>query len=120
MDTILHVRDLQYSYNGRTVLAIPELEVSRASIIGLAGPNGSGKTTLLKLLSCVVKPTTGSVSFHDAIALPEDRPIRHKICLLPQESYTSKWQKSPIIDNDDNSSFELDSLLHCRMKETHR
>ena len=87
MDTLLKVRDLLYSYNGRTVLAIPELEISRASIIGLAGPNGSGKTTLLKLLSCVVKPTTGSVSFHDATALPEDRPIRHKICLLPQESY---------------------------------
>lgn len=87
MDTLLHVRDLLYSYNGRTVLAISELEIPRASIIGLAGPNGSGKTTLLKLLSCVVKPSAGSVSFSGATTLSEESPIRHRICLLPQESY---------------------------------
>lgn len=87
MDTILHVQDLLYSYNGRTVLAIPELEIFRASIIGLAGPNGSGKTTLLKLLSCAVKPSSGSVLFRGTTTLQEEKPVRHRICFLPQESY---------------------------------
>jgi lipopolysaccharide transport system ATP-binding protein len=36
------------------------LEVSQGEILGIIGHNGAGKTTLLKILSRVVKPTTGS------------------------------------------------------------
>lgn len=87
METILQIRDVLYSYNGKPVLAIDELEISQGSITGLAGPNGSGKTTLLKLLSGVEKPTSGSVSFYGKDRMPDESPSRHKICLLPQQTY---------------------------------
>jgi len=35
------------------------LEIQQGELLGIIGPNGAGKTTLLKILSRVVKPTTG-------------------------------------------------------------
>jgi len=88
MDTILRIRDVRYSYNGRPILEIGELDIARASITGLAGPNGSGKTTLLKLLSGVEKPASGSVSFKAATtSRANENTVRQRLCLLPQEPF---------------------------------
>lgn len=45
-----------------------DLVVCRGETVGLTGPNGSGKSTLLKLLSGILRPTTGHVSTRGRIA----------------------------------------------------
>ncbi|MDH3327902.1 MAG: ATP-binding cassette domain-containing protein [Desulfobulbaceae bacterium] len=90
MNDILQLRNVRYKYNGRTVLDIPELNISRGSINGLAGPNGSGKTTLLILLSLAEKCSTGTISYHGTNrSLPVNNG-RYRVTLLPQEPYLLK------------------------------
>ena len=90
MEIILRMQNVQHRYNGRTVLNIPEMNIAPGTITGLAGPNGSGKSTLLKILSLTEKCSSGTIYFEGKPALPFAREIRHRITMLPQETYLLK------------------------------
>jgi len=38
------------------------LRVDAGEIVGILGPNGAGKTTLLRMMSKLMRPTSGTVS----------------------------------------------------------
>jgi len=42
--------------------------IEQGSIVGLIGPNGAGKSTLLKLLSRIMKPTSGRITYRGKVA----------------------------------------------------
>jgi len=60
---LLQVRDATKRYGG--VMAVQEIsfEVYPGEILGLIGPNGAGKTTLLDLITGMVTPTRGTITF---------------------------------------------------------
>jgi tungstate transport system ATP-binding protein len=60
---VLELRGVTVSYDGRTVLDIPHLELCRGETLTLLGENGSGKTTLLRLLGLLIRPDRGMVLF---------------------------------------------------------
>jgi ABC-2 type transport system ATP-binding protein len=53
---------LTHRYGDRVALDQVCLRVNAREIFGLLGPNGGGKTTLFRILSTLVRPTTGSAS----------------------------------------------------------
>jgi iron complex transport system ATP-binding protein len=62
--------------------------VPRGSLTGLLGPNGCGKTTLLKLLSGVLHPQHGAVTF-EGRSLPQigRRELARHLAVVPQETH---------------------------------
>lgn len=63
-DTLAEMRGVKKGYRKFGFkLAIDHLQVHAGSITGLVGKNGAGKTTLLKMLSGILAPDEGAVSF---------------------------------------------------------
>lgn len=62
MEGIIKINDLKKSYNNDThVLKDVKLEINKGEWVNIMGPSGSGKTTLLNILSCLDRPTAGSL-----------------------------------------------------------
>lgn len=64
------------------------LELREGSMCALLGANGAGKSTLLGILSTLVRPTSGSISYRMQDGTePEDRELRREIGVLAHSSF---------------------------------
>ena len=72
MDKLIELKDIQIHSNGKTILSIEHAIIPDKQIVACIGPNGAGKTTLLKLLSGLIKPDCGTITYlngHEKTAL---------------------------------------------------
>ncbi len=80
------VHNLQFAYNGTSVLRGIDLEIGAGELVALMGRNGSGKTTLLKCIVGLLMPERGEISMSERSLI--GRPTA-EICLdvgyLPQD-----------------------------------
>jgi ABC-2 type transport system ATP-binding protein len=53
--------DLTKNFGSLTAVNKLNLKVRRGEIFGFLGPNGAGKTTTIKLMTGLLKPTSGTV-----------------------------------------------------------
>ena len=63
MDLILKTTGLCKNFKGQTAVNNVSLNIQRNSVYGLLGPNGAGKSTTLKMITGILKPTSGSIEF---------------------------------------------------------
>jgi ABC-2 type transport system ATP-binding protein len=57
----VEVEDIRHVYGEREALCGVSFSVARGEMFALLGPNGGGKTTLFKILSTLIRPTSGVV-----------------------------------------------------------
>ncbi len=76
MENRLEVENLSHTYPRRRALDNVSFSVSCGEIFGLLGPNGSGKTTLFKILSTLIRITSGTVHILGYNLATEVRTIR--------------------------------------------
>ena len=60
----LEIKDLTVSYNRVPALHHINLDIACGRCVALLGPNGAGKTTFFKTVVGLLKPDSGSVTFH--------------------------------------------------------
>ena len=61
--TLMSIQDMSVSFGGVHALQGVSLDVPAGIILGLIGPNGAGKTTLINVISGLIKPTRGALTF---------------------------------------------------------
>lgn len=69
---VIHARGLVKHYGKVTALDGVDLDVPEGTVLGLLGPNGAGKTTIVRILSTLLRPTSGTaeVAGIDVLANP--------------------------------------------------
>ncbi len=85
---IIEARGLARDYvsRKRTVHAVRgvDLTVEEGEIVGFLGPNGAGKTTTLRMLTTLLRPTSGSATVAGADLLRDPLGVRQRIGFVPQ------------------------------------
>ena len=75
MEYAIRTEDLAKTY-GKTFKALDgvSLQIKRGEVVGYVGPNGAGKTTTIKILTGLIRPTSGHayVNGIDVAARPRD------------------------------------------------
>lgn len=61
---IIEVKNLNPTYDTRTVLHDVNLTIYQRDFLGIIGPNGGGKTTLIKCILGLMKPSAGEIILH--------------------------------------------------------
>lgn len=90
----ISVYNLKVSYDGRDyVVDDISFNVKEGEIFGFLGPNGAGKTTTIRVLTTLIKPSSGSVEVLGMDVTKKGLEIRKRIgVILQQPSY--EWTLS--------------------------
>jgi branched-chain amino acid transport system ATP-binding protein len=83
---VLELRSICAGYGGFQALFDVSLEVRQGEAVGVIGPNGAGKTTLMRVISGLIRPTTGSIAMEgaDLLATPAHRIVGLGIAHVPE------------------------------------
>ena len=84
-DTTIRAQGLSKSYGSKQAVKGVELSVPSGMLYGFLGPNGAGKTTTIKMLTGLLRPTSGSVQVagHDMLEYP--RKAKARMALVPDQ-----------------------------------
>lgn len=61
MTYLVQTNQLTKVYEGKEVISEVSMHVKKGEIYGFLGPNGAGKTTIMKMMTNLIKPTSGSI-----------------------------------------------------------
>jgi len=59
---IVQTSGLTKTFKGQEVVSNVSMHIRKGEIYGFLGPNGAGKTTVMKMLTSLVKPTSGEIN----------------------------------------------------------
>lgn len=83
---VVEVNNLVKSYGPLEAVKGITFSINRGEIFGLIGPNGAGKTTTLRVLSTLLKISSGSIKIMDYDLEKEPDEVRKIISYLPEDA----------------------------------
>ncbi|WHY84288.1 ABC transporter ATP-binding protein [Neobacillus novalis] len=86
--SLIQISGLKKQFQGTEVIKGLDFSLDKGKCIALLGPNGAGKTTTLRMLSGLMNPTEGKITFTEA---KKGEDIRDLIGYLPQFPVFYDW-----------------------------
>ncbi len=132
---LLEVRKLKLAYGGISAVKGIDFYVNQGELVALIGANGAGKTSTLKVISGLLKPTSGSIHLDgESIAgrpayelaqlgiglVPEGRGVFSRMTILENlqmGAYLRQGNHDPLIQNDLESVLALFPRLQERIDQ---
>ncbi len=81
----IEVRGLTKHFGEVRALNGIDLDVPRGQVFGFLGQNGSGKTTTVRILTTLLRPTSGSASVNGRDVIKDARRVRNDVGVALQE-----------------------------------
>lgn len=87
VSSAIEVRGLTKSFGNNPALRGIDLSIGKGERLSVFGPNGAGKTTLVKILSTLMKPTSGSISLNDMDIRSKRVQVRQQVALVSHQTF---------------------------------
>ncbi len=82
---MITIEGLQKHYGEIKAVDGIDLEIHDGEIFGLLGPNGAGKTTTISMISGVLRPESGRITFDGLNIWLEPKKVKRNLGVVPQE-----------------------------------
>jgi ABC-2 type transport system ATP-binding protein len=92
---MLDVQRLTKHYGALVAVRDLSFEVHPGEVVGLLGPNGSGKSTTVKMLTGLLRPTSGTVRLDGADALANLQAYKAVLGYVPEEPHLYSYLTGP-------------------------
>jgi ABC-2 type transport system ATP-binding protein len=83
MSNIIEIQGLTKKYGDLTALEDLNLTLTEGEVFGFIGPNGAGKTTTMRILTTLLKPTSGKAWVAGHSVTDDPRGVRRAIGYMP-------------------------------------
>ncbi|WP_338499403.1 ABC transporter ATP-binding protein [Delftia tsuruhatensis] len=96
---MLNIDHLTKTFGGLAAVNDVSTVIEEGRINAIIGPNGAGKTTFFNLISCVHKPTSGTITFNgqDVTSLRTDQVAKLGVARTFQT--TALFDRATVLDN---------------------
>ena len=82
----IKTENLTKKYKDKVAVNSINLSINKGEIYGLLGVNGAGKSTTIKMLSCLIKPTSGDAVLNGYSIVNDSKDVKRIINVSPQET----------------------------------
>ncbi len=86
MTELICVEGLSKQFGPHHAVLDVNFNVKQGEILGLLGPNGAGKSTTIKMLTCYLRPTSGSATICGHSILDNTHLVRSSMGYMPETS----------------------------------
>ncbi len=83
---MIEINNLTKKFKEKTAVNNVTLTIKDGELFSLLGVNGAGKSTMIKMLSGLIKPTSGSIKINDLDMKKDSTKIKEILNVSPQET----------------------------------
>ena len=88
MDKIIEVKSLVKKFHTLTAVNDISFFVKKGEIFAFLGPNGAGKSTTIKMLTTLLKPTSGEILVNGYDPIKDQDKVRKSFGIVFQRQLT--------------------------------